>query len=172
MTKQTREALRGAGHFIPWVLLFALLGYMASIQNAYNENATVERNQRIAYTDSIDRLDGALVVTDSKGKIREWNAGMTELFGYSREEVLGRTVEFILPTDMRAYHRLHMLESLSRPLYGVVQEITCPEAITKAGDRIAVVVRVRVEKRLDEPVAIANFNLASRVNRVDMASRR
>ncbi len=168
MTIQTREKLRNCGYYVPWVAVFVLLGLQSWSQSQYNQAATTEREQRIQYTDSIERLDGARAIADQQGKIREWNHGMVDLFGYTAEEAVGRSVEFVLAADLRESHRRAVDMAMQHPTYGVVHEIAC-HATTKAGAEINVTVRVRIERRKDEPVAIATFDRAGNVERMDLA---
>lgn len=41
----------------------------------------------------------AVVVTDVQGRVTYWNDGATRIFGYTADEVLGRTPEFMYPKD-------------------------------------------------------------------------
>ena len=170
MTIQTRETLRAVGYYVPWVAVFLLVGYQSWTQSAHNLRADTERGQRITYTDSIEKLDGARVITDAKGRIREWSAGMSDIFGYSSDEALGRNVEFLLPVEMRDRHRHWVEEAMRSPEFGRVREIDCPTAITKSGREIAIKVRVRIESRQGEPVAIATFDRAKNVDTVPLVS--
>ena len=48
----------------------------------------------------VDATDDAILGTDREGRVTDWNAGATRLFGYDREEVMGRPVaEFLMPAD-------------------------------------------------------------------------
>ncbi len=48
----------------------------------------------------------AVVVMDADGRVRDWNPAATALFGYERDEVLGRDMaELIIPIAYRAAHR-------------------------------------------------------------------
>jgi formate hydrogenlyase transcriptional activator len=46
----------------------------------------------------------AIVVTDREGRMVRVNAEAEKLFGYSQEELLGRTVELLVPERLRAVH--------------------------------------------------------------------
>ena len=42
----------------------------------------------------------AIISTSLDGVIRTWNAGAERLFGYSRDEVVGRSVAAIIPPEL------------------------------------------------------------------------
>ncbi len=46
----------------------------------------------------------ALIRADLDGTIADWDAGAEEFFGYSREEVLGRSLDLIVPEEYRERH--------------------------------------------------------------------
>ena len=56
-----------------------------------------------------------MVVVDQDGKIVLVNAQTERLFGYQREEILGRDVEVLLPDSLREQHRLHRKDFLAQP---------------------------------------------------------
>ena len=56
-----------------------------------------------------------MVVVDEAGKIVLINAQTEEVFGYQREEVLGRDLEVLLPERFRERHRGHRMNFFSEP---------------------------------------------------------
>ncbi len=56
----------------------------------------------------LERAPDAFVSSDSDGVILEWNARAEAMFGWTREQALGRNVEMIIPPDMRAGHHAGM----------------------------------------------------------------
>lgn len=170
MTIRARELLRITGYYVPWSILMLFVAVQAWRQSEYNDNATAEREQRIQYTDSIERLDGARAIADQDGKIREWNHGMVDLFGYTQDEALGRSVEFIMAEEMRDAHRRAFVSAMTQSTYGTVHEMTCKRATAKSGKELDVTIRVRVEERKGKPVAITTFDRAANVDKVDVAT--
>src|ERR1051326_2946829 len=53
----------------------------------------------------LDAAPDAMVVTDGSGTIRSANGQVEDLFGYSRERLLGASVEMLIPERFRALHR-------------------------------------------------------------------
>src|SRR6266540_1603827 len=53
----------------------------------------------------LETADEAFIEMDHEGRITEWNPKAHSLFGWSREEALGKTVaETVIPPEMRAAH--------------------------------------------------------------------
>ena len=46
----------------------------------------------------------AIVAADREGIIRIWNPGAERVFGHTRDEALGRTLDLIIPERLRARH--------------------------------------------------------------------
>jgi PAS domain S-box-containing protein len=53
----------------------------------------------------VEAMPEAVVYSDRDGTIRLWNRGAETIFGYRREEALGRTLDLIIPELWRARHR-------------------------------------------------------------------
>ncbi len=52
----------------------------------------------------IDQGPDAVIVTDREGTIQVWNAAAGELFGYSADEAMGRSLDIIIPAHLREAH--------------------------------------------------------------------
>ena len=57
----------------------------------------------------------AIVVTDQQGKIAEVNAQVEELFGYDRSELLGQSIEILIPERFRIAHPEHRADYAAHP---------------------------------------------------------
>ncbi|MFD5813769.1 PAS domain S-box protein [Streptomyces sp. NPDC127038] len=55
----------------------------------------------------LEAAPDAMVIVDDTGTIRLVNAQTEALFGYTREELLGRPVEILVPGRFRAHHTFH-----------------------------------------------------------------
>jgi diguanylate cyclase (GGDEF)-like protein/PAS domain S-box-containing protein len=55
----------------------------------------------------LDQIDAAVIVTDLDGTVRSWNSGAESLYGWTREEAVGRdAMELIVPEDSAPAQRL------------------------------------------------------------------
>lgn len=48
-------------------------------------------------------VDG-VIFSDAEGKILFWNRGSERIFGYSRDEAIGKTLDIIIPEKLRERH--------------------------------------------------------------------
>ncbi len=81
----------------------------------------------------------AIIATDRDGLINFWNPGAARIFGFTAEEAIGRSLDLIIPENLRARHwdgyRQVMATGESR--YGAGELLSVP-GITKDGRRISV----------------------------------
>ncbi len=78
---------------------------------ATEPNTAVEQRLRTA----IDAAPSGILMTDADGHIVLVNRQIESMFGYSREELLGRAVEMLVPHDSRASHPGHRRAFLEHP---------------------------------------------------------
>jgi PAS domain S-box-containing protein len=57
----------------------------------------------------------ALIVVDQHGLIQMVNTQMEKMFGYSRDELFGQTMEILLPHRFRPQHRQHLQRYMEHP---------------------------------------------------------
>jgi diguanylate cyclase (GGDEF)-like protein/PAS domain S-box-containing protein len=53
----------------------------------------------------VQNAKDAIITVNMEGKIVFWNAATEKMFGYSRDEVLNRQLDFIIPEEFREKHR-------------------------------------------------------------------
>lgn len=79
-------------------MLDSLEGAVAEARAARAESDRLERRT----SKILETAHEAFVVMDATGAIIEWNPGAQRIFGWSREEILGRTwEEALIPADLR-----------------------------------------------------------------------
>lgn len=90
------------------------------------------------YRRIVENASDAVVVADKEGVIRLWNPRAEEIFGYSAEEAVGRTLDLIVPERQRerhwaGYHGV-MASGVSR--YGKGELLAVP-ATRRDGKRVS-----------------------------------
>ena len=87
----------------------------------------------------VSGMSDGIVYADSEGVIRLWNRGATRIFGFAEAEALGRSLDLIIPENLRERHwqgyRATMRTGQSR--YGDGQLLSVP-AVRKDGTRVSV----------------------------------
>src|SRR5450755_4963790 len=71
-----------------------------------SERQAAEASRSEALTRALlESAPDAMVIADAEGQIQLLNAEAERLFGYEREELVGRPVEVLIPDRWRASHR-------------------------------------------------------------------
>ena len=52
----------------------------------------------------VSGISDAIVYADAEGVIRIWNRGATRIFGFAGAEALGRSLDIIIPENLRERH--------------------------------------------------------------------
>ena len=80
------------------------------------DRAESERRRAEAmFRDLVESAPDAMVAVDSKGRIMLVNSQSEKMFGYNRSEVLGQSVETLLPERFREMHVGHRAKYCSEP---------------------------------------------------------
>src|SRR5690348_7866309 len=69
--------------------------------------------QRALLAAIVDSSNDAIVSKNLEGRILSWNAGAQRLFGYTAEEVVGKSVIVLIPPELHDEER-RILEKLRR----------------------------------------------------------
>jgi len=84
-------------------------------------------------------IPDAVIFADLDGVIRSWNRGATRIFGFSREDAIGKSLNIIIPEPQRERHWAgyrQMIES-GRSRYGDEDLLSVP-ALTKSGAIVSI----------------------------------
>ena len=81
----------------------------------------------------------AIVASDDKGVITFWNSGAERIFGFASDEALGRSLDIIIPEQLRERRWIGYREVMGgrQSRYGEGDILAVP-AIRKDGSRISV----------------------------------
>ena len=87
----------------------------------------------------VEEMPDVIADADADGVIGFWNAGAKRIFGFSREEAAARSLDLIIPADLRERHRVGYKRTMraGHSRYGA-GDLLSPPAIRKDGRRIAV----------------------------------
>ncbi len=87
----------------------------------------------------ITNMPDAVVYSDRDGTIKYWNRGAARMFGHTMTEVVGQSLDLIIPEGLRARHWIgyHATMRTGRTRYRDGQTLSVP-AIRKDGKRISV----------------------------------
>lgn len=79
----------------------------------------------------------AIIFADREGVIRLWNAGAAAIFGFREQEALGRSLDLIIPENLRARHN----EGFQRVMVGgatrYAVELLAVPGLRKDGRRVS-----------------------------------
>jgi PAS domain S-box-containing protein len=86
----------------------------------------------------VQEMPEAVVFADATGVIRLWNSGAETMFGYSAGEVVGQTLDLIIPERLRSRHweGYHKVIATGVTRYG--RDLLATPAIRKDGRRISI----------------------------------
>jgi PAS domain S-box-containing protein len=87
----------------------------------------------------VARMADGVVYADAEGIIRHWNQGAARIFGFAESEAVGRSLDLIIPENLRERHWQGYRETMrtGQSRYDGGQLLSVP-AIRKDGTRISV----------------------------------
>ncbi|MBK7859694.1 MAG: PAS domain S-box protein [Archangiaceae bacterium] len=86
----------------------------------------------------IEVFPDALLVVDEAGLIRAMNEAAAELFGYRREELIGRPLDGLLPPEAVAAHGARIADYFRAPRRGPMGKARTLDALRSTGERVPV----------------------------------
>lgn len=98
----------------------------------------------------VDNTQEAIIFADHDGLIRLWNTGAEAIFGYTAAEVLGQSLELIIPECLRDQHRDGFRRVMATGVTQYARKLLAVPATRKGGARISLeftVVLIRGENR-------------------------
>lgn len=68
------------------------------------KDITAKRERREVITQTLEQAIDAVVTIDEKNKVTFFNSAAEKLWGYERDEVIGKNVSMLVPADIRGKH--------------------------------------------------------------------
>ncbi|MBV8121202.1 MAG: PAS domain S-box protein [Alphaproteobacteria bacterium] len=95
----------------------------------------VDRFSRVLARDAPD----AVIFADREGAIRFWNAAAERIFGFGAGEAVGKSLDIIIPQNLRARHWSGFAETMrtGKTRYGAGDLLAVP-ALRQDGSRISI----------------------------------
>lgn len=97
----------------------------------------------------------AMLLVDSEGRIRWLNRAALQLFGYEKQELLGESVEILVPERDRMVHRRHRQRFFADPAVQAMAPYREVRARRRGGDEVPVLVRLGLAQTMQGPIAQA-----------------
>ena len=91
----------------------------------------------------------AIVVADAEGHIRLWNAAAERIFGFPAADVLGQSLDLIIPERYRARHWDGYREVMQTGVTRYGAEVLRVPALRENGQRISIAFTVALLKGAD-----------------------
>jgi len=105
----------------------------------YNYRAVYQQKLDVAeaqYQSIIEHSADAIITLNNENEITSWNHGAEEIFGWNRDEIMGKSVKKIIPAELIQKRELECLE-FGMHYRGYVSNYQT-ERLNKAGKKIAV----------------------------------
>ena len=123
----------------------------------------------------LDQVADAVIYANRSGEIMRWNRASAALFGYSAEEVLGQSLDLIIPEHLRASHWRGFEAAITKGEMKLQGRPTLTRALHKSGRKLYVemtfaIVKGEAEGEVLGTVAMAR-DVTDRVERERAATR-
>jgi PAS domain S-box-containing protein len=156
---------------------------------AREREATARIKAESRFRELLEAAPDAIIEVDREGRIVLLNAVTIKLFGYTREELLGRNVDALIPDAARARHAAHRAtyweKPMTRPMgQGLTLrarrkdgsefpvEISLSPVRADEGFRVTAIIRDVTEQKIaEEKIRAANQQLEIRNQEVERANR-
>ncbi|MGH7932588.1 MAG: PAS domain S-box protein [Candidatus Binataceae bacterium] len=123
----------------------------------------------------VDNTGDAIIFGDADGVVRLWNAGAERIFGFRADEIVGKSMDLIIPENLRERHWEGYYETMRTGRTQYSRNLLAVPAIRKDGARISIeftIVMIRsADGKLLGPAAILR-EVTTRWNRDKETTKR
>lgn len=121
------------GVFVSLLLVFWAAWTVYNYRKMYEEKLEVTEGR---YKDIIENSAEAIIAVDNDDTITAWNRGAEDIFGWSREEIIGEPIQKLIPNELLEGREMERLE-LGMRYKGFVRNYET-ERLRKDGKRVLV----------------------------------
>lgn len=89
------------------------------------------------YKSIVEKAPDAMIFADREGIIRLWNLGAEAMFGYTAAEAVGKTLDIIIPENLRARHWEGYKQTMATGETKYGKDLLAVPGIRKDGTRIS-----------------------------------
>ena len=119
------------------ILIIAITILLLMLDTKYADNRRLQLSeQRVKQV--INSAPQGMIVINAKGVIEQVNRSVIKLFGYTREELIGQSIEMLLPVNLREKHAQLRQGYLDNPRYRPMGGAMDLAAYAKNGDEFRV----------------------------------
>lgn len=86
----------------------------------------------------VEQAPDAIIFADREGTIRVWNESAAALFGYAPDEVIGRSLDIIIPEHLRRAHWGGFHQAIARGQTKLGRQALKTRAVPKTGQKLYV----------------------------------
>jgi PAS domain S-box-containing protein len=86
----------------------------------------------------IDNAGDAIIFGDSDGVVRLWNAGAERIFGFRADEIVGKSMDLIIPENLRERHWEGYEQAMKTGRTRYSRNLLAVPALRKDGTRISI----------------------------------
>ncbi|MGZ8851543.1 MAG: PAS domain-containing protein [Thermoanaerobaculia bacterium] len=92
----------------------------------------------LLYQTIVEEAPMAILYADRDGVIRFWNSGAEEMFGFKADEMLGKSMDPIIPENLRPRHWDGWEKTMATGVTKYGRDVLSVPALRKDGSRISV----------------------------------
>ena len=101
----------------------------------------------------ISAMGDAVVVCDHDGNIIVWNPAAERMFGHSESEVLGKSLDLIIPDRLRQRHHDGYMKTMQTGVTRYGNDLLKVPAINKRGEKMSIAFTVAMTHASDGKVS-------------------
>ena len=122
-----------------------VLGWRENLH--YQERARVSERRELM-SQAFAQMKIALIITNDRGVILNWNRGAQALLGWSADEMIGQPVEKLIPAEYREMHRIRFAQSQAQDRHALLHRDFECVALRKDGAQVRIINHVSAGRQM------------------------